>query len=105
MHRCGFRAMGGTVQLCVPIGAHASAVAAANRASAVFAEIEDAATRFRADSPWMRLNSALGVWHTVPRVLAQLAEAADTWRGATGGLFDPRILPALVHAGYRKSVV
>ncbi len=88
-----------------PISLRAPATAAemaeaARRAAEVFTQVEAAASRFRASSPWMRMVHAPGVWQTVPSLLAELAAAADTWRRATGGLFDPRILPQLVRAGY-----
>ena len=100
MLRWSFRAMASPIALCAPTAAAAGWAEAARRVQAVFAEVEDAATRFRRSSPWMRLIGSLGVWQTVPRLLADLALAADAWRAATGGLFDPRILPQLVRAGY-----
>ena len=99
MIRLSFRAMASPVHL------HAAAqdpraAAAARRARAVFAAVEAAASRFRPSSPWVRLMRAPGTWQTVPRLLAELADLADMWRRATGGLFDPRILPQLIRAGY-----
>ena len=99
MRHCSFRAMASPVSLCAPAAAPELAEAA-RQAEAAFAQVEAAASRFCASSPWMRLVRAPGVWQTVPRLLAELAAAADTWRQATRGLFDPRILPQLVRAGY-----
>jgi thiamine biosynthesis lipoprotein len=67
----------------------------------VFGEVERVATRFDPDSPLMRCNRRIGEWVRAPELLVQMLELAEAWRQATGGLFDPRILPALSRAGYR----
>ena len=50
-----------------------------------------------------RLNAAAGDWVAVDaRLIAALAAALDA-RDATGGRYDPSVLPALIAAGYDRS--
>ncbi len=64
---------------------------------------ERALSRFDARSDLSRANAGAGDWVAVgPRLLGALRAALDA-REATGGRFDPTILPALVAAGYDRS--
>lgn len=94
-----FRAMGSQITLRTP--GRAVPAGALARAREIFREVERAATRFSPDSPLMRCNRNLGRWMDVPPLLLEMLDLAEAWRKATGGLFDPRILPALSRAGYR----
>jgi thiamine biosynthesis lipoprotein len=79
--------------------AHRAIAAAAMEVTAC----ERALTRFDPGSELSRLNAAGGSWTDCgPRLLGALSAALDA-REATGGLFDPTILPALVAAGYDRT--
>lgn len=67
------------------------------------AACERALSRFLPHSDLSRLNAAGGEWTRVDaRLLAALTAALDA-RAATGGRYDPTVLPALVAAGYDRS--
>ena len=100
-----FRAMGTTCGVGVTTTladlptAHRAIAAAVAEVSAC----ERALSRFDAESELSRLNAAGGAWTDAgPRLLGALAAAVDA-REATGGRFDPAVLPALVAAGYDRS--
>ena len=100
-----FRAMGTTCELAVTSSSDDEPHAL--RALAVgLAEIkkcERVLTRFDSRSDLSRLNAAAGTWVNVdPRLLAAL-RAAIRARRATGGRFDPTILPPLLAAGYDRT--
>lgn len=74
------------------------------RALRVFHDVEVACTRFNPSSPLMRTNESPARWHRVPAVLYRaLREAFDAYE-RTQGLFDPRVLDALVALGYDASL-
>ena len=82
------------------LGAAHRAIAAA---TVEVAACERALSRFDPESELSRLNAAGGAWTDCgPRLLGALSAAIDA-REATGGLFDPTILPALVAAGYDRT--
>jgi thiamine biosynthesis lipoprotein len=100
-----FRAMGTTC--AVGATTTLAELPAAQRAiAAAVAEVsacERALSRFAADSELSRLNAAGGAWmDSGPRLLGALTAAVEA-RVATGGSFDPTVLPALVAAGYDRS--
>jgi FAD:protein FMN transferase len=64
---------------------------------------EHALSRFDPQSDLHRLNSLNGEWVPVSERLVEALAAALGAREATGGRFDPTILPALVAAGYDRS--
>jgi FAD:protein FMN transferase len=67
------------------------------------AACERALSRFVPGSDLSRLNAAAGEWVEVDsRLVAALAAALDA-RDATGGRYDPTVLPALIAAGYDRS--
>ncbi len=71
-------------------------------AAARLEHLEARWSRFRATSDVSRLNGAAGAPVMVaPETLALVRRALDACR-ATGGLFDPTVLPALVAAGYDR---
>lgn len=77
---------------------------AARRAFGRFAEVERVCTRFRDDSPLMRLNAEPGRWREVEPLLYEVVNLARrAWR-RTGGRFDPRVLEALVRIGYDRTL-
>ena len=71
-------------------------------AHARLADLERRWSRFRPASEISRLNGLPG-HHVVvsPDTFTLVARAVDAWR-ATGGLFDPTVLPALRSAGYDR---
>lgn len=65
-----------------------------------FADVEQALSRFRADSELSRMNARLGVPARVSPVFYQAASLAErAWR-RTGGVFDPRVIRDLTRMGY-----
>lgn len=62
-------------------------------------------SRFRPDSELSRANTAPGEWHPVSVETVELVDRALRARKATGGLFDPTLLVALMDAGYTTSLV
>lgn len=71
---------------------------------AFFGEVEAELSRFRPDSGLSRLNAAAGQGpQPVSPMLAEVLRMALEARDATGGIFDPTVLPALKAAGYDRS--
>jgi len=69
----------------------------------LFAEWEQAFSRFRADSELSRLNASAGVRTTVsPLMLMTLNAALDAAR-ATRGIFDPTVLLRMIEIGYDRT--
>jgi FAD:protein FMN transferase len=105
LHRHAFTAMGTDCALVV--SAAPSDTANARRAIGVaLAELEAlerALSRFDASSGLSRLNTASGSWVEVDGRLFRAVMAAVDAREATGGRFDPTVLPALVAAGYDRT--
>ncbi|MDO8106338.1 FAD:protein FMN transferase, partial [Isoptericola sp. b441] len=60
-------------------------------------------TRFEETSALSRANAAPSAWHEVPRELAAAVEEARRAYLETGGLFDPRVLDALLGWGYDRT--
>lgn len=95
------RAMGGRAHIVV----HGGTPAQLDRAAARLAELERRWSRFVESSDVTRANRAGGAPVVVDEdTLAVVARALDAWR-QTEGRFDITVLPALVAAGYRNSVV
>jgi thiamine biosynthesis lipoprotein len=105
LEQLSFRAMGTACTATVTMGARDAwpVERALVAARAEVAACERALSRFLPGSDLSRLNAAAGEWVAVDRrLVAALAAALDA-RDATGGLYDPTILPALVAAGYDRS--
>jgi len=105
LEQLSFRAMGTACNATVTMdGRDAwSAERALMAARAEVAACERSLSRFLPGSDLSRLNAAAGTWVAVDqRLIAALAAALDA-RDATGGLYDPSILPALLAAGYDRS--
>ena len=96
----GFRAMGSEIQLLVP---DRSARAAARAVEALFAEWEQALSRFRPLSELSLLNASAGAAVRVGPILLDAVEASLEAARATGGLFDPTLRHELVRIGYDRS--
>ena len=99
-----FRAMGTTCAVSVTASRDewlpARRAMDAGRAEVV--ACEHALSRFDPQSDLHRLNSLNGEWVPVSERLVEALEAALQAREATGGRFDPTILPALAAAGYDR---
>jgi len=64
---------------------------------------EERFTRFKETSELSALNRSAGNWLTVSPDMLELLLAAEECHLATGGIFDPSILPDLQNAGYNRS--
>ena len=101
--RIGFRSMATDVTFHVE---HPTpdAAQALEEAREVFARVESACTRFDPDSPLMRANASPGRWHVVPQECADAVREAGRAHLETGGVFDPRVLDALLRLGYDRTL-
>lgn len=98
---CDWRALGTSAQLVVT---DAEAMPAARRAvEDVLADIDLAASRFRADSELSRLNAAAGSWVELSPLLASAMRVALDAAEWTGGLVDPTVGDALIRLGYDRT--
>jgi thiamine biosynthesis lipoprotein len=105
LEQLSFRAMGTACSATVTMALRDtwSAERAILAARAEVAACERALSRFLPQSDLSRLNAAGGEWVAVaPRLIAALAAALDA-RDATGGRYDPCVLPVLVAAGDDRS--
>lgn len=68
----------------------------------LFAEREQALSRFRPDSELSRLNGRAGAPVEVSPTMLEAVDAALGAARDTAGLFDPTLLHDLVHAGYDR---
>jgi len=105
LEREAFHAMGTSCTLAVTAlprdAANARRALAAGRTE--IAACEHVLTRFDPASDLSRTNDRAGEWVEVDARLADALRVARLARAATGGRFDPTILPALVAAGYDRS--
>ena len=67
------------------------------------AQVEQALSRFRADSDLSRLNASAGRPYLAGDILWEVTSLALEAAAATGGVFDPTIGQALIDAGYDRS--
>jgi thiamine biosynthesis lipoprotein len=101
-HRHDFRAMGTSVTLLGPDAFAWCLAPAVARVESVFAREEDRFSRFRETSELTRLNRRAGRWVDVSPRFEELVRLAIVHAGATGGLFDPTVLDAIIAAGYDR---
>jgi len=85
-------------------GGAGAAASAADRALAVFGEVERACTRFGGTSPLARANDAPSAWHRVPPLCLEAVREAWCAYEETGGRFDPRVHDDLIALGYDRSL-
>jgi FAD:protein FMN transferase len=99
-----FRAMGTSCRVAATVPDDLRGASGAHeKALGEIARCERVLTRFEPSSDLSRVNARAGEWVVVdPVLLDALARALDA-RDATGGLFDPTVLPALIAAGYDRS--
>ena len=86
---------------CLDAGASSALV---ERALEVFADVEQACTRFVATSPLSNANAAPQRWHRGPAILLNALAAAYGAYRLTDHRFDPRVLDAMVALGYTNVV-
>lgn len=100
------RAMASAVNIRVPraVAEGMRLDALLRRALRVFDDVESACTRFNPSSPLMRTNESPERWHRVPTVLYRALYEAHRAYERTGGVFDPRVIGALVALGYDGSL-
>jgi FAD:protein FMN transferase len=89
--------------LCVPPGMKKTGEKALKRTQLLFEKAEETMSRFNADSELTRLNLSAGFpFKASPRLFDVVGESLEAAR-ATGGVFDPTILPNLMASGYDRS--
>lgn len=69
----------------------------------VLRRIDEAASRFRADSELSRINGTAGTWQPVSRLLCQALRVALDVADWTDGLVDPTVGATLVDLGYDRT--
>ena len=74
------------------------------RTEAMLRRLERLWSRFLPDSDVSALNRAQGAGVTVHPETIRLFETARQGWTATGGLFDPTVLPSVWSLGYRQSL-
>lgn len=95
-----FHAMGGQIGLWLAIEDEQEAAELFKQAKAIFAEVEQALSRFNPNSELSRLNGSTDRWVPVSSLLWDVLALALEYSKATGGIFDPTVAPALKQAGY-----
>ncbi|HEY0388229.1 MAG TPA: FAD:protein FMN transferase [Gaiellales bacterium] len=100
-----FDAMGTecSVAVTAPIWAAGRGRIAIAAALVEVAAQERSLSRFDPGSDLTALNARAGGWHAASERLYAAVEAAVRAREATGGRYDPTVLPALIAAGYDGS--
>lgn len=76
---------------------------ALDEVQSLFEESEETMSRFRPESELSRLNRSAGRPFVASPTLFQVISDAISWSYATGGVFDPTLLRAMVNAGYDRS--
>jgi thiamine biosynthesis lipoprotein len=97
-----FRSMASDIELRV-VDPGPDAGEAIERATARIRAVARHLTRFDAQSALSRANREAHAWHQVPIELAEAVVAAQRAHHETGGLFDPRVLDALLAWGYDRT--
>ncbi len=95
-----FPAMGTSVTLALP---ERDAERGAELARMLFAQWEDALSRFRPESELSRLNARAGEYVEVSPLFAHVLETALRAARATDGIYDPTLCGQLVAVGYSAS--
>lgn len=98
--RRSFRAMGTTIFVLAP---DAVCAIAAGEVEELFGEWEQALSRFLPTSELSALNRTAGEPFAASELLFAVVVAALDAARATGGLFDPCLLPDLVRIGYDRT--
>jgi len=91
-----------SVQLAVPPQQARAAESSADAVLAFLREVDTRLSRFRPESELCTLNRAAGGWFVASPLLFEAVEAAVQGAHASGGLFDPALLPQLEALGYDR---
>lgn len=91
-----------SIQIAAPPERAAEAEAAAAACMNWFDEVDRRLSRFRADSELSQLNAAAGHWFAASETLFESVSLAVAAAHASGGLFDPTLLPELEALGYDR---
>ncbi len=91
-----------SVQLAVPPQQARAAESSADAVLAFLREVDTRLSRFRPESELCALNRAVGGWFVASPLLFEAVEAALRAAHASGGLFDPALLPQLEALGYDR---
>lgn len=100
MRRVTWRAMGTEVTLLL---SEADDAAHAEAVRFLFEEWEATLSRFRPESELSRLNAGTGQPVTVSPLLGKVLTTALAAAQATGGVYDPTLLPQLIEVGYDRT--
>jgi thiamine biosynthesis lipoprotein len=98
-----FRAMGCQIRFWLATPYTAVSQAKIVQAEQLFCRTENQLSRFLPDSELSRFNRQSGQWVAVSPLFWAIIVAAVQAAAVTGGLFDPTLAHALVHAGYDRS--
>jgi thiamine biosynthesis lipoprotein len=92
------------VHVAAPPGtrAQARAESAIEACMTWFREVDQRLSRFAEESELSRLNAAAGTWRRVSRTLFTAVEESVAAAEASGGLYDPALLPVLEALGYDR---
>jgi len=102
MQTLSFTAMNTSVLLAAEAPGRADGALA--KARRLVDELEQKFSRFLPDSELSSMNRSAGEWRAVSAELFEVVALAIDLARETEGLFDPTILPALMHAGYDRSM-
>ncbi|HZC76304.1 MAG TPA: FAD:protein FMN transferase [Ktedonobacterales bacterium] len=91
-----------SVQLAVPPQQARAAESSADAVLAFLREVDARLSRFRPESELCVLNRAAGGWFVASSLLFEAVVAALRAAHASGGLFDPALLPQLEALGYDR---
>lgn len=102
MYTTAFRAMGSQVEVWLETPADGEAIL---RQVPVWVEtLEACLSRFRPQSELSQLNARSGQWVPVSDTLFTNVKVAKHGARLTNGLYNPLILPAMIAAGYDRSI-
>jgi FAD:protein FMN transferase len=91
-----------SVQIAAEPAQEAAAHAAADACMVWFDEVDSRLSRFQPESELSRLNRSAGRWFAASGVLYEALAVAVAFAHASGGLFDPTLLPQLEALGYDR---
>jgi FAD:protein FMN transferase len=91
-----------SVQIAAEPAQEAEAHAAADACMVWFDEVDARLSRFQPESELSGLNRAAGRWFAASDVLYEAVAVAVAFAHASGGLFDPTLLPQLEALGYDR---
>jgi FAD:protein FMN transferase len=100
MQRLTFAAMGTTITIVLPIDAPPNAV---QHIQALFHEWESQLSRFDPSSELSYVNAHAGSAIIVSPLFVHVLDMALQAAHATGGIYDPTLLPHIIQAGYDRT--